>query len=225
MESSHGFCSVSVYFNWSIINFRKSLQLNVVAPHPILSFSIYVLVEVFFSTNDKLHKKLLFIFDVVHARLTNNIVIHLVPIVYLVRYSSEHAVAIPLNLSDLHPLIGHESAKCILLVFDLLDSIYNYLLLFLTHVSNLPLKLVSRLLILFYCMISLHLICQLPKLCVSECLRILAHFSIFNIQLLRLYGYVFVELGRPPLVMYFDKILIEINDVRLEPLASCIFNV
>lgn len=107
MEGSHGFCSVSVYFNWSIINFRKSLQLNVVAPHPILSFSIYVLLEVFFSTNDKLHKKLLFIFDVVHARLTNNIVIYLVPIVYLVRYSSEHAVPIPFNLSYLHPFISH----------------------------------------------------------------------------------------------------------------------
>jgi hypothetical protein len=132
-----------------------------------------------------LHKKLLFIFDVVHARLTNNIVIHLVPIVYLVRYSSEHAVPIPLNFCDLHPFIGHESAKCILLIFDLLDSIYNYLLLFLTHVSNLLFQLVSRLFILFYCMISLHLICQLLKLCVSECRRILADFSIFNIQLLR----------------------------------------
>ena len=225
MECSHRFCSVSVYFNWSIINFRKSLQLNVVSPHSILSFSVNILVEVFFSTNDKLHKKLLFIFNVVHARLTNNIVIHLVPIVDLVRDSSEHAVAIPFDVCDLHPLVGKESAESIFLVFDLLDSIYNYLLLFLTHVSNLLLKLVSWFIILFESMISFDLVRKLIKFRVAECWWILADFCILSFKLLRLYGNIFVELCCPPFVMYFDKILIEINNVRLKPFASCIFNV
>jgi hypothetical protein len=148
MESSHRFCSVSIYFNRAIVNLWKSLQLNVISPNSILSFSVDILVEVFFSSHNELHEKLLFTLDVVHAELADNIVIHLVSIVDLVRDSSEHAVAIPFDVSDLHSFVSEESAECVFLIFNFLDSINNYLLLFLTHVSNLLLQLVSRFIIL-----------------------------------------------------------------------------
>lgn len=74
-------------------------------------------------------------------------------------------------------------------------------------------------------MISFNLVSKLIKFSVAKCWWILADFSIFNVKLLRRNGNIFVELGRPSFVMYFDEIFIEIDNVCLEPFASCIFNV
>ena len=65
VESAHWLASVRVDFYRAVVYLREGLQLDVVAPHAVLSLSLDVLVEVVFPAHYKLHEKLLLVLDVV----------------------------------------------------------------------------------------------------------------------------------------------------------------
>jgi hypothetical protein len=92
----------------------------------------------------------------------------LVPVVNLIRNSPEHAVAVSLDFLNPHSFECKHPPKVILLIFDLLHSFDNDLLVFLAQVRNLLLQLVHRLVILLERVIPLSLVRELIKFGVTK---------------------------------------------------------
>ena len=94
----------------------------------------------------------------------------LVSIVNLIRDCPEHAVAVALDLLNPHPLECDQAAEVVLLLRNLLDTLYHCPLVPVTQVSNLLLKSVPRLIILLEGVISLGLVSKLIKFSVPKAL-------------------------------------------------------
>ena len=118
MKSTHWVCSVSIYFNGSIIDLGHRLQLNVITPHTVLPLPVNILLEVFFPTDYELDEELFFTLNVVHAARPDHVVVRLIPVVNLIRYGSEQAVAVPLHVLDLPAFEGDEPLELVLFLFE-----------------------------------------------------------------------------------------------------------
>jgi len=65
--------------------------------------------------------------------------VRLIPVVNLIRYGSEQAVAVPLHVLDLPAFEGDDPLKLILLLFEESVSLYDLVLLLLGKMCNLHL--------------------------------------------------------------------------------------
>ena len=111
VKGPHRLWTISIYFNRSVINLGKSLQLDIIAPNSIDSFPVNIVLEIVFSTNDKLNEEVLFTLNVVHAILSDQIIVSLVTIIDLVRYWSEEAIPITFHLFNLKTFQSEYSAE------------------------------------------------------------------------------------------------------------------
>lgn len=140
----------------------------------------------------------------------------LVSIVNLIRDCPEHAVAVSFDLLNPHPLECDEAAEVVLLLRNLLDTLYHCLLVPVTQVSNLLLKSVPRLTILLERVISLRLVRKLIKFGAPKALREFSDLRVLGVeQLARVYGDILVEFWGPTLVVDFYEILVQVCNVRL----------
>lgn len=107
MESPHRLSSVGIDFDWSIIYFRYSLQFNIITPDGILALVLHIQVKVIKTAHYKLTEKVSLQGNVVHAGLSDQIVVRLVSVVYLIRNGSEQAIPISFHFFNLHVFHGH----------------------------------------------------------------------------------------------------------------------
>jgi hypothetical protein len=139
MKSTHWLCSVSIYFNRSIIDLGHRLQLNIITPDSIIPLPFNILLEVFFSSYNELDKEFFLALYVVHAILPNEVVVRLIPVVNLIRYSPEEAVPVSLHVLD-HPTFdGYDPLELVLLLFEESVSFYDLVLLLFRKMCNLHL--------------------------------------------------------------------------------------
>jgi len=120
MERSHGFRSISVNLDGSVIDLRHGLEFNVITPYAIHPLPLHIFVESFITTYDKLDKEVFFTLDIVQAGLSDELVMGLIAFVDLIRNGSEQAIAITFNVYDFQAFETHESSEVVLLLFNVL---------------------------------------------------------------------------------------------------------
>jgi len=120
MEGPHGFCSVCIDLNRSVINLAHGLKFDVVTPLTVLSFLMDVVLKCGFTPDYELSEEFFFAFYIAHACLSEQVKVALVS-VDLVRNRSEHAVTVTFNFNDLQTFKSQHPSKIVLLFFDFLD--------------------------------------------------------------------------------------------------------
>lgn len=83
MKGSHGFIMISIYLNGSSIYFTHGLNLNIITPYSILTFTCHIVIKSMLASNYELNKKVSFTFNVVNASLPDQIVLILIALVNL----------------------------------------------------------------------------------------------------------------------------------------------